>query len=152
MDESPKLYSSIQDVIDSLAGFFGDFGDDYDVEAIAKEATEWFAEVDENGNEHGNCSGIVFKPYYGEDEDQHWQELLDKYESIPNAIYYNANGTTDLVVLDSGDCVYRVVRELDEDEISEIVAGEHDRYKVDTSGIFYVEIGDGDYFTRITTK
>ena len=63
-----------------------------------------------------------------------------------NAIYYNANGTTELVELDSIDTVYKVIRELDETELDQIYAGEHPAYRVTARDI---EVGDGDTFDRI---
>ena len=71
---------------------------------------------------------------------------MTKNINTPNAIYRNADGTTELVELDSIDTVYKVIRELDETELDQIYAGEHPAYRVTARDI---EVGDGDTFDRI---
>ena len=51
-------YTTRQDIIDSLAGVFGDFADDYDVDAIIDEAYAYRVDEDENGNQLLNTAGF----------------------------------------------------------------------------------------------
>lgn len=64
------------------------------------------------------------------------------------AIYYNADGTAELVELDSIDCVSAVIRSLTEDEELAVHAGETE-YRVVGHR---VEVGDGDTFYRLERR
>lgn len=68
--------------------------------------------------------------------------------STANAIYTNADGSVELVVLDSGDCVEQIVATLSEDEMLAIYAGETEYRAVGHD----VEVGDGDVFRRIVLR
>ena len=64
---------------------------------------------------------------------------------MSTAIYTNADGSTELVELDSTDCVYRVIEPLTEDDVLAIYAGETEWRAIGHD----VEIGDGDTFHRV---
>ena len=51
-------YTTRQDIIDSLAGVFGDFADDYDIDAIIDEAYAYRVDEDENGNQRLSTAGF----------------------------------------------------------------------------------------------
>lgn len=51
-------YTTRQDIIDSIAGSFGDFADDYDIDAIIDEAYAYRVDEDENGNELITTAGF----------------------------------------------------------------------------------------------
>lgn len=72
-----------------------------------------------------------------------------KRASIPNAIYHNADGTDELVVLDSGDNVVEVIRTLDIDESNEILTGASDEFERVPGWDSSFPIGDGDIVQRI---
>lgn len=67
----------------------------------------------------------------------------------PNAIYFNADGTTDLVVLDDTDGVLGVAQsDLTEDESDEVFKGFTPWRVVGPS----IEVGDGDAFLRLVQR
>lgn len=51
-------YATRQQVIDSLAGVFGDFAADYDLDAIIDETYAYRVDEDENGNQLLNTAGF----------------------------------------------------------------------------------------------
>lgn len=52
-------YTTISDVIDqAVAPALGEYGDDYDLEAIAREAFEYKVDTDADGNELLNTAGF----------------------------------------------------------------------------------------------
>ena len=51
-------YTTRQDIIDSIAGIFGDFADDYDIDAIIDEAYAYRVDEDENGQVLLNTAGF----------------------------------------------------------------------------------------------
>ena len=51
-------YTTRQDIIDSLAGVFGDFADDYDLDAIIDETYAYRVDEDENGNQLLGTAGF----------------------------------------------------------------------------------------------
>lgn len=51
-------YTTRQDIIDSIAGVFGDFADDYDIDAIIDEAYAYRVDEDENGQVLLNTAGF----------------------------------------------------------------------------------------------
>ena len=51
-------YTTRQDIIDSLAGVFGDFAADYDLDAIIDEAYAYRVDEDENGNQLLGTAGF----------------------------------------------------------------------------------------------
>ena len=51
-------YTTRQDIIDSIAGIFGDFADDYDIDAIIDEAYAYLVDEDENGQVLLNTAGF----------------------------------------------------------------------------------------------
>lgn len=65
-----------------------------------------------------------------------------------NAIYTNADGTIELVELDSIDTVYAIIATLTEDEAQAIHAGDGE-YEVVGGRI---HIGDGDSFVRVVAR
>ena len=62
-------------------------------------------------------------------------------------------GTVNLVVLDADDCVIEVVEAgLSEERLDAIYAGETEYRVALSDGLQYVEVGDGDYFQRLTLR
>lgn len=59
----------------------GDYGDDYDIEAIANEIFEWSAEFQDN-MVLANQSGFVLKEKYLNDPDLFW-EVAEAHELVP---------------------------------------------------------------------
>lgn len=52
-------YTTIADVIDqAIAPALGEYGDDYDLEAIARATHEWTIDTDDEGNELLNTGGF----------------------------------------------------------------------------------------------
>ena len=51
-------YTTRQDIIDSIAGIFGDFADDYDIDAIIDEAYAYRVDEDGRGNELLGTAGF----------------------------------------------------------------------------------------------
>ena len=51
-------YTTRQDIIDSIAGIFGDFADDYDIDAIIDEAYAYRVDEDEDGNQLLTTAGF----------------------------------------------------------------------------------------------
>lgn len=69
------------------------------------------------------------------------------------AIYYNADGTAELVELDPIDCVFAVIRSLTEDEELAVHAGETEYRVVGHRVVGHrVEVGDGDTFYRLERR
>lgn len=69
--------------------------------------------------------------------------------TTPNALYSNADGTTDLVVLDSEDGFLETIQaDLGDAEVEALHAGETDLRIVGHR----VEVGDGDTFYRVEVR
>lgn len=69
-----QRYSTIDDVVAyEVDPVCGEFPDDYDVYAIARELFEFTSDVDENGVQHGNA-------YFIEREDMDWDTVMQKYD------------------------------------------------------------------------
>ena len=51
-------YTTRQDIIDSIAGIFGDFADDYDIDAIIDEAYAYRVDEDSHGQVLLNTAGF----------------------------------------------------------------------------------------------
>lgn len=74
-------YTTISDVIDqAVAPALGEYGDDYDLEAIAREAFEYKVDTDADGNELLNTAG--FEQLV--DEAGFWG-IAEKYDSTTTA-------------------------------------------------------------------
>lgn len=69
------IYTTITDYIAQVVNpALGEYADDYDVEAIAQDMTEWHDEKDANGNILLNASGLV------ERDDVDFWEIAQKHE------------------------------------------------------------------------
>lgn len=69
-----QRYSIIDDVVSyAIDPVCGEFPDDYDVYAIARELFEFTSDVDENGVQHGNA-------YFIEREDIDWDSVMQKHD------------------------------------------------------------------------
>ena len=62
------IYTSITEIRDYVTTALGDYADDYDIDAIADEISEWTQAADEAGNILLNNSGLTIKAEYAEDE------------------------------------------------------------------------------------
>ena len=51
-------YTTRREIADNLAGVFGDYGDDYDIDAIIDEAYAYRVDRDENGTELLGTAGF----------------------------------------------------------------------------------------------
>jgi hypothetical protein len=69
-----QRYSTIDDVVSyAIDPVCGEFPDDYDVYAIARELFEFTSDVDENGVQRGNA-------YFIEREDMDWDSVMQKHD------------------------------------------------------------------------
>lgn len=69
-----KRYSTIDDVVSyAIDPVCGEFPDDYDFYAIARELFEFASDVDENGVQHGNA-------YFVERDDMDWDAVMQKHD------------------------------------------------------------------------
>ena len=62
------IYTSITEIADYVTTALGDYADDYNIDAITDEITQWTQATDEAGNILLNNSGYTIKAEYAEDE------------------------------------------------------------------------------------
>jgi hypothetical protein len=69
--QSPTTrYTTIRDAAEQFVGpSLGDFADDYDVDAIARNAFEYVVDTDEDGTEYLNSAGFRLRPEYDAGDD-----------------------------------------------------------------------------------
>lgn len=72
-----KLYTTIQDAIaQEIAPALGEFADEYDLEAIAREILVFDAATDEDGTTHLDWQGFRLADIYDEDADEYDQRAF----------------------------------------------------------------------------
>ena len=66
-----------------------------------------------------------------------------------NAIYTNADGTSEFVNLDETGCVYAIISQAAEADLDALHAGEHADYRIASREI---EVGDGDTYAMLQDR
>ena len=66
-----------------------------------------------------------------------------------NAIYTNADGTSEFVNLDETGCVYAIISQATEADLDALHAGEHADYRIASREI---EVGDGDTYAMLQDR
>ncbi|MGJ4093931.1 hypothetical protein [Corynebacterium macclintockiae] len=78
MEQRPEhLYVTIDSYIrEVVIPSLGEFADDYDVEAIAREMTYWYEETDGQGNLLANHSGLAERDV----DDAYYWAVVERYD------------------------------------------------------------------------